>query len=141
MGGELQRQLCDRAQRLRRQLGAYPLRRFLRVPEPYGLAFDGTHLWVANYSGNSLTELNASDGSWVRTLSGGSYGFNGPLGVAFDGTHLWVTNYTGSSVTELNASDGSWVRTLSGGSYGFANPYGLAFDGSHLWVPNYTVTR
>ena len=43
--------------------------------------------------GNSVTEINASDGSWVQTLSGGSYGFNGPYGVAFDGTHIWVTNY------------------------------------------------
>ena len=60
-----------------------------------------------------MTELNASDGSWVQTLAGGSYGFQDPLGIAFDGTDLWVTNYIGSSVTEIDASDGSWVRTLS----------------------------
>jgi DNA-binding beta-propeller fold protein YncE len=39
---------------------------------PYGVAFDGTHIWVTNYGGNSVTELNAADGSWVQTLSGGS---------------------------------------------------------------------
>jgi hypothetical protein len=70
--------------------------------EPYGVAFDGSHIWVTNSNGNSVTELNASDGSLVQTLSGGSYGFNGPEGVAFDGSHIWVTNYTGSSVTELS---------------------------------------
>ena len=102
---------------------------------PQGVAFDGTHIWVTNYA-NSVTEINASDGSWVQTLSGGSYGFNGPYGVAFDGTHIWVTNYYGNSVTEINASDGSWVRTLSGGSYGFAHPRGVAFDGTHIWVTN-----
>ena len=43
-----------------------------------------------------MTELNASDGSWVRTVTNTSCtscGFNEPRGFAFDGTHLWVTNY------------------------------------------------
>ena len=66
-----------------------------------GVAFDGTHLWVTNQNGSSVTELNASNGSWVRTLSGGSYGFNHPEGVAFDGTHLWAANVYGDSVTEI----------------------------------------
>jgi DNA-binding beta-propeller fold protein YncE len=65
------------------------------------IAFDGTHLWVTNYGGSSVTELNASDGSWVRTVSGGSYGFSAPDAIAFDGAHLWVTNHGGGSVTEL----------------------------------------
>jgi DNA-binding beta-propeller fold protein YncE len=67
---------------------------------PYGVAFDGTHLWVTNFNGGSVTELNASGGSWVRTVSGGSYGFSNPYAIAFDGTHLWVAN-NGNSVTEL----------------------------------------
>ena len=60
---------------------------------PQRIASDGSHLWVANTNGNSVTELDASDGSWVRTLSGGSYGFVDPYGIAFDGSHLWVANY------------------------------------------------
>ena len=50
-----------------------------------------------------MTELNANDGSWERTL----YGFNEPARIAVDGTHIWVPNSGGDSVTELNASDGS----------------------------------
>ncbi len=103
---------------------------------PLAIAVDGTHVWVANYSGNSVTELNASDGKWELTLSGGSYGFNEPGKIAVDGAYLWVPNSGGDSVTELNASDGSWVRTLSGGSYGFDRPWAIAVDGSHLWVAN-----
>jgi hypothetical protein len=26
---------------------------------PYGVAFDGSHIWVTNISGNSVTEINA----------------------------------------------------------------------------------
>ena len=65
---------------------------------------DSTHVWVANASpGDSVTELNANDGSWVRTLSGDSYRFNNPLAIAVDGTHVWVANANGNSVTELPA--------------------------------------
>src|SRR6516165_7682964 len=104
---------------------------------PYGVAFDGTHMWVVNSNAYSVTEFNADDGSWIRTVSGGSYGFNVPQAIAFDGQHLWVTNTNGNSVTELNASDGSWVRTILGGNYGFDNPEPIAFDGSHLWIGNF----
>ena len=69
---------------------------------PQAVASDGTHLWVANYHGNSVTELNLSDGSLVRVISGSSYGFNYPAALASDGTHLWVANLGGDSVTELN---------------------------------------
>jgi hypothetical protein len=48
-----------------------------------------------------VTEQNASNGSWVRTLSGATYGFNDPYGIAADGTHIWVANSHGASVTEL----------------------------------------
>ena len=104
---------------------------------PVWATFDGAHIWVPNWSGNSVTELNASDGSWVRTVSGGGYGFNNPDWAAFDGTHIWVSNVSGNSVTELNASDGSLVQLLSGGSYGFDLPQATAFDGMHVWIPNY----
>jgi uncharacterized protein YjbI with pentapeptide repeats len=67
---------------------------------PDAIAFDGSHLWVANLNGDSVTELNAADGNWVRTLSGGSYGFSYPEGIASDGSHLWVTNFGAPSVTE-----------------------------------------
>ena len=94
--------------------------------EPDGIAFDGTHIWATNWSGDSVSELDASDGDLVQTFSGGSYGFNEPDGVAFDGTHIWVANYAGDSVTELDASDGDLVQTLSNASYGFNSPRAVA---------------
>ena len=79
--------------------------------------------------------MSANDGSWVQTISGGSYGFDAPYGITYDGSDLWVTNVFGNSVTEL-AGSGSFVRTLSGGSYGFVEPTFLAFDGTDVWVTN-----
>ena len=86
-------------------------------------------MWVANQGGNSVTEINASDGSFVQTLSGGSYGFGDPLDLAFDGTHLWVSNWTGDSVTELNASNGSWIQTISEAATG--GPPGIVRAAGH----------
>jgi DNA-binding beta-propeller fold protein YncE len=70
---------------------------------PNRVAADGTHVWVTNPPGNSVTELNASNGSPVQVLAGAGYGFAGPWGMAVDGSHIWVTNSGGGSVTELTA--------------------------------------
>ena len=103
---------------------------------PDSLAFDGAHIWVVNNEGLSVTEINATDGSFVRNLSGGSYNFNAPQSIVFDGQHVWISDLGSTSVTEINASDGSFVRNLSGGSYNFNQPFDMAFDGAHIWVSN-----
>jgi hypothetical protein len=108
---------------------------------PDSIAVAGSHVWIANLGG-SVTELNADNGSVVRTLSSSSYGFSSPEGIAADGIHVWVANLGGGangsgSVTELNADNGSLVRILSGASYGFNGPWGIAAAGSHVWVTNY----
>ena len=75
----------------------------------------GTHLWIANsrdlQGGGSVTEINADDGSPVRTLStdGGSFG-------------PWL--------------DGSWVRNVLRGSYAFGNPSAIAVSDGRVWVGN-----
>jgi DNA-binding beta-propeller fold protein YncE len=106
---------------------------------------DGSHLWVANADGNSVTELNATNDSWVRTLSGRRYGFRTPSAIAVDGPHIWVVNEPGSgmnpgsgpgSLTELNASNGRWIQTLPGGRDGLNDPSEITAAGSHLWVAN-----
>ena len=71
--------------------------------DPQAITSDGTHIWVANQDGDSVTELNASTGTPVRTISGTSYKFNGPSAITSEGTHVWVTNSGGSSVTEIFA--------------------------------------
>jgi hypothetical protein len=66
---------------------------------PEGVAFDGAHIWVANADGNSVTELNASDGSKVGTFTAGGDIYS-PIALAFDGAHIWVANL-GNSLDKL----------------------------------------
>jgi DNA-binding beta-propeller fold protein YncE len=112
------------------------------------IAFDGAHIWVANYWDGTVTELNASDGSLVRAIPGSSWcpladseycDNTNPTALAFDGAHIWVANAS-LEVSELNASDGSLVRTISPTncpSCGITYPAGIAFDGAHIWVANW----
>jgi hypothetical protein len=108
---------------------------------PIGIVFDGTHLWITNNDGNSVTEITTT-GSHVQTLSAATYGFNQPRAIGFDGTHLWVVNSAGGSdgegsLTEINPN-GSLVKTIdnSDGGYDFDFPSAIAFSGSYLWVTN-----
>ncbi len=104
---------------------------------PHGVSSDGTHVWVANNLGNSVTELDASNGAVVQVLGGKKYRFAGPNSISSDGTDVWVANRTGASVTELDASTGALVRVLTGGigsPYNFYYPESISSDGTHVWV-------
>ena len=50
---------------------------------------------------NSMTELNASDGSLVRIANASGDGFNEPWGEAVFGGAVWIANSGGNPVTEL----------------------------------------
>jgi DNA-binding beta-propeller fold protein YncE len=63
---------------------------------PYGAAFDGAHIWVANFAGSTITKLGLNGGV-LGTFGAGS----GPEDVAFDGTYMWVVNANDSTVSKL----------------------------------------
>ena len=110
-----------------------------------GIIDDGTHVWVGNE--NSITEISAGDGSFVRTLqvpaSVNLHGWFTALVRA--GTRLWAVTpdtcrpYCNSansgfyaSVVEFNASDGSYVRAVTRNT--LQAPLALASDGAHIWL-------
>jgi len=72
-------------------------------PFPFGMAFDGANVWVANNQGNTVTKLQACDGAQLGTYPVGQV----PEGVAFDGANVWVANFGGNTVTKLQASSGA----------------------------------
>lgn len=88
------------------------------------------------FLGNSVTELDASNGSLVGVISASKYRFASPDAVSSDGTNAWVVNAIGDSVTDLQASDGALVRVLAGSGYDFVNSTSVSSDGIHVWVGN-----
>ena len=83
-----------------------------------------------------MTELNAADGSWVRTLSGRRYGFDFPGPMAVAGADLWVVNGMGD-LTELSAATGALILGLCpGAGQDQATRSAIAAAGGHLWIAN-----
>ena len=108
--------------------------------EPVSVSSDGTHVWVVNQGGSgkgtgTLTELNASNGTPVRTITPpvGQYGGPpGPIAVSSDGTHVWVAEYLDQSVSEIEPSTGQIIRRIPVGG----NPSAISSDGTDVWVTN-----
>jgi hypothetical protein len=105
---------------------------------PDAITAMGSDLFVANLSGagglGSVTELNASTGAWVRTISAGD-GFDHPDAFAWRENDLFVAN-EGGSITELNSNTGALIRRISGAWYDFADPTAMTVAGGDLWVAN-----
>jgi YVTN family beta-propeller protein len=90
---------------------------------------DGTHVWVTQTEENTVTELSASTGSVVQTITVG----NRPTGVSSDGTFVWVANSGDNTVTALNASNPSGAQTTVSVGH---QPAGISSDGINKWVAN-----
>ena len=106
------------------EVGTYPV-----GVGPFGIAFDGTNIWVANSGETTVTKLLAGTGAVVGTHPVGS----APFSVSFDGTNIWISNFNSGNVTKLLASTGAEVGTYPVGP----SPFGVAFDGTNIWVANY----
>ena len=108
---------------------------FTAGDNPIAIAFDGQNVWITNYLGGSVTELRASDGALIRTVTTGT-GFE-PFGVAFDGVNIWVANRAGGTLTKIRASDGAILGNFSAPD----GAYGVAFDGNYVWVSGDTFVE
>ena len=53
---------------------------------PVAIVTDGSHVWVTSGLGNSVTELSASDGSWITTV----HGILSPVALALTPNGAWV---------------------------------------------------
>jgi hypothetical protein len=71
---------------------------------PYGVAFDGSSIWVVNDFAGTVSKLRASDGEALGTFTVGPF----PEFVAFDGANVWITNGD-NTVTELRAAKVDWL--------------------------------
>jgi hypothetical protein len=115
-----------------------------------GIAIDQRgYVWVANYMGDSISQLRASDGTVISSgYSDGKASISHPQGIAIDGSgHVWVTNLLGSSITELAGSAANSPGQILSPTAGWAKDAGLAkgwavaIDASgNLWVVNYTTS-
>ena len=122
--------------------------------QPAGITTDGTNLYVADESNNTIRKIVITSGV-VTTLAGtaGSSGstnatgasarFNGPSGITTDGTNLYVTDQsmirkvvisTGVVTTLAGASGQTASTDGTGTNARFHTPSGITTDGTNLYV-------
>ena len=101
---------------------------------PIAVSMVGSDLFVANESGNSVTEVNASSGAHIATIAGSSFGLDQPTAIISDGPDLFIANGARNTVTEIDSTNRSFVRTISG----FSDPVAMAAESAHLYVLNGT---
>jgi streptogramin lyase len=100
------------------------------------------NIWIANYYGNSISEVDTCGTLKLDAATGG--GILRPQGIAVDGAGtVWVANYQGNSLSELGGASSTAPGTFLSPSSGFGadasllDPYGLAIDASgNLWLTN-----
>jgi DNA-binding beta-propeller fold protein YncE len=94
----------------------------------YGLAFDGSRIWITSVEGAVFIVQPGPTLPWPVTTV--TTGFQAPFGIVFDGTNIWVGDQLAQSLFKLDSS-GAILQTvpLSG------QPAYFAFDGKNLWVP------
>ena len=99
---------------------------------PYGILYDGTHIWVTEVFAGTLLKLDAA-GAILQTVTVGSL----PGFPACDGTNIWVPNEASNSVTVFQASSGNVVATITSDPSNQLNgPSGASFDGERVLVTN-----
>jgi DNA-binding beta-propeller fold protein YncE len=92
--------------------------------------FDGTNLWVPNYTSNSVAVVRVSTGTILTTLTGN--GLNGPGYASFDGQRVLVTNNLGNGVSLWKAADLTIIGSVGTGVG--SGPQGACSDGTSFWI-------
>ncbi len=97
---------------------------------PIDVLFDGTNIWVTDFSTSKLHKLNAN-GSIAQSVAVGAQ----PTRMVYDGTNIWVPNSGG--ITVVNASTGAVVATIAANaSNRLSSPAQAAFDGERILITN-----
>lgn len=93
---------------------------------PYGITWDGEHLWVSTSPDHMLRKFDTS-GKLLDSFP--SPGPN-PWGLAFDGRYLWCADRTENLVYQIDQS-GKVVKSIPTPA---EECMGLTYDGQYLWT-------
>jgi len=95
---------------------------------PTGLAYDGTHLWVADRLTDSLYALDLAKGGVVHAIPAPGYAISG---LTWDGTCLWYIDDEEARIGRFDPATGKTLHSFEAPTPG---PQGIAWDGARLWI-------
>ena len=103
----------------------------------YGMASDGTRIWVASSTGGTNSHGYVSYCNAIGTVTCTNLqdpSFNTPWGIASSGKYVFVANSGSNTLTKIDAATQSVVGTISGSA--LTAPFDLTFGGHYLWADN-----
>ncbi len=102
------------------------------APANEGLAFDGTYLWVMNWSDDNLYKITKT-GEVVSSFKIP----DSSESVTWDGGNLWLTNSANNKIYKIDSTTGAILHTINSPEWeSGVEPDGLAYDGQYLCVSN-----
>jgi hypothetical protein len=104
-----------------------------RLDQPTATVSMGTDVFVANATGNSVTEIDAGNHSLVRIISGPQYRVSDPIALAAAAGELFVLSADGG-VTDVSATTGGLLGVVPGSQLSLQGPSSLAAAGNDLFV-------
>ena len=100
-------------------------------PCPTGLAFDGSHLWLADDLTDTIYKIDPATGAVVSSFAApGPH----PEGLAWDGRFLWHVDSGERMMYKLDPATGRALAVLESNS---PSPRDLAWDGEYIWIADY----
>jgi len=113
-----------------------PVATYVVGDSPRALASDDGSLWVANFFGNSVSQLVAEGCATENDPCGQAIGTypvaDLPVSLALAGEHLWVASTLSGELSQLNRQSGEIMATFPVPSL----PNQLIVAGGALWVAN-----
>ena len=103
---------------------------------PYGILYDGTHIWVTDRGENRLKKVNKANGAVLQNIQVG----NAPGHPVFDGMNIWVPNYGSDDIYVVRVKDSAGnplaapfvLKTVTAPF--MLGPLTAAFDGERILV-------
>jgi YVTN family beta-propeller protein len=93
---------------------------------PAGVAVSAGAVWVANGSDGTVSWINSTTNTVVKTISVG----NGPSSVAYGLGKVWVANAADGTISEIDPASGKVERTIPAAVGVTALPTCARVDGS-----------
>ncbi len=112
-----------------------------RITNPVGVAYNGSHLFVADDTSNNLTVINIGTDLSEGGINLSRYGITDPQAVEVNRSHIFVSSGAVRNITIFNRS---FETDLPGWSLLVPfndNPNGLAIDGRFMWINQGSLRR
>ncbi len=98
----------------------------------WGMTFDGTNIWLANYNDGTLSAYNAST---LQPVGAPIHVGGKPMGLAFDGQNIWVANDGSNNAQIIRIRDRAVIAADL--STGGNRPRSVSVTADKVWFANF----